>query len=434
MKRWLRLLILAGILAQAAVPAWMLWKRHCILTRGDVYRIAVTIYDPRDLFMGCYVQLSPLRQLPQPLQEIRRRPFLRFYCDHRYAARLEQTVATLPAELVVRHWRGSALAEQLLINGKPAYEAVNEQAPLRQESVWWRIEIPTGVLPAQAAQTLYSFRNWQSGDRLLFSPRTNLLWAAVAHTLQGAQEPLPVPRAAADAYFDRLEQYRYSFSGTLVLPIFTGLPFPCSGSFEEQAAACYAILRKLIHWRATPMFYGDPGEMPAETVLAAARKAFPDCIWFVDTIPDALRGDDGVRLRPETVHTVGLFRSAPEENAAAYVARLKASPDLAQKQTFLTALVDAAVREAGPDADAEALDMLLQCADERSARTWFDRCTSLEEYRALMHALYEAGIRLGGVRGDDVPVLTVPRPVTDAFLLECLDRLGLTAADAAAPL
>ncbi len=119
-----------GLLAQLLVPVWMLLKHHLILTRGEKVTIDVTFYDPRDLFMGHYVQLSTTQNVPQ-LEGVPRN-YLRYYCDQRYAKALDRGVRMGKAELDVRVWRGNALAEALRIDGMPAYtyvEQLKESSP-----------------------------------------------------------------------------------------------------------------------------------------------------------------------------------------------------------------------------------------------------------------------------------------------------------------
>ncbi len=114
-----------GIAAQALVPAWMLLKHHLILTKGEKVTVSVTYYDPRDLFMGHYVQLSVNGKKPDALYGIPQN-YLRYYCDQRYAKALDSGIRNGKAELDVRVWRGSALAEELRIDGMPAYEYVEK--------------------------------------------------------------------------------------------------------------------------------------------------------------------------------------------------------------------------------------------------------------------------------------------------------------------
>ncbi len=115
-----------GMLAQLLVPVGMLLKHHLILTRGEKVTVDVTFYDPRDLFMGHYVQLSIAEDTP-PALEGAPKNYLRYYCDQRYAKAIDVGVRKAKAELDVRVWRGSALAEELRIDGIPAYEYVDKK-------------------------------------------------------------------------------------------------------------------------------------------------------------------------------------------------------------------------------------------------------------------------------------------------------------------
>lgn len=125
-----KLLIALGIALQVAVPAWLIVKRACVLTYGELHLIEVTVQVPRDLWMGHWVRLSPVGPLPEPLDNLPDRKFLRYYCDQRYAKTIETALnkRTLNATLEVRLWRGTALAADLTIKGLPAYAFIDQQA------------------------------------------------------------------------------------------------------------------------------------------------------------------------------------------------------------------------------------------------------------------------------------------------------------------
>lgn len=125
-----KLLIALGIALQVAVPAWLIVKRACVLTYGERHLIEVTVQDPRDLWMGHWVRLSPVGSLPEPLDTLPDRKFLRYYCDQRYALTIEDYLRDRlrVATLDVRLWRGTALAAGLTIKGLPAYAFIDQQA------------------------------------------------------------------------------------------------------------------------------------------------------------------------------------------------------------------------------------------------------------------------------------------------------------------
>lgn len=124
-----KLLIALGIALQMAVPAWLIVKRACVLTYGERHLIEVTVQDPRDLWMGHWVRLSPVGSLPEPLDNLPDRKFLRYYCDQRYAQTIEDYLRDRlrVATLDVRLWRGTALAAGLTIKGIPAYAFIDQQ-------------------------------------------------------------------------------------------------------------------------------------------------------------------------------------------------------------------------------------------------------------------------------------------------------------------
>ncbi len=72
--RWKRFrwpLFVIMVVAQLAVPAWMIHARERVLRHGEVYRIRAEPVDPYDAFRGRYVALAlrgqHVPQLPDPL-------------------------------------------------------------------------------------------------------------------------------------------------------------------------------------------------------------------------------------------------------------------------------------------------------------------------------------------------------------------------------
>lgn len=310
---WKRALLLVGLLAQLAVPVWMLVKHHLILTRGERVTLHVEVYDPRDLFMGHYVQLTA-RTFPPALEGVPKN-YLRYYCDERYARPFEQLVGqrNLEAELDVRVWRGAALAEMLRIEGVPAYDYVNASHPkgkvvkgkavipkkkARKQGTWrfatWKPE----TLVVDLVGRSWDFRDGvfstvaDSRTHLFIPMRDEILWREVAEAL-GVPPPASlrlVTPLEMRAFWNALELPTGYWMGSrlrdelcLVLPVFIGLPegMVCEKPFEEQAKAYYGVLRSRLNNPKDVAFFGAlPNERVSE-VQAALHAAFPESDWVV---------------------------------------------------------------------------------------------------------------------------------------------------------
>ncbi len=298
---WGRSLILLGIVAQLAVPAWMLAKHRLILTRGERVTLSVTVHDPRDLFMGHYVQLGT-DSLPPQLEGVPR-DYLRYYCDQRYALPFERIVrdTRLTAELDVRVWRGAALAEALRIDGVPAYDYVKAnayapepappsapQAPKRwqlttwaPEPILWELldedwELRRRLFPEMLGSTTH----------LHIVPRAEVLWREVAHALRLSPPPTlrPVTPKECEAHWDTLRAIDRPRGGDFVktLPIFAGLPegMPCGKPFAAQAKAYYGVIKgELRH--GSLAFIGAVAPERARAAQAAQLEAFPKSDWIL---------------------------------------------------------------------------------------------------------------------------------------------------------
>ncbi|MCL2678175.1 MAG: GDYXXLXY domain-containing protein [Clostridiales bacterium] len=60
MKKTLLLITVIYFLALFAVPCYMIYDYHDILSTGETYKIRVGAYDPYDPFRGRYVAIRPL--------------------------------------------------------------------------------------------------------------------------------------------------------------------------------------------------------------------------------------------------------------------------------------------------------------------------------------------------------------------------------------
>ncbi len=176
------LFILAGLgmVAQALVPAWMLVKHHLILTQGEKVTIDVTYYDPRDLFMGHYVRLTVDGGLPAILEDVPQN-YLRYYCDQRYAKAIDTEILRKhrEAQLDVRVWRGTALAEELRICGLPAYEYLEKRDTpevIRQQEEEMRIaESRPDFNTIVGLDSGCDYSDYQPHERFLVAGK-NLTW------------------------------------------------------------------------------------------------------------------------------------------------------------------------------------------------------------------------------------------------------------------
>lgn len=466
----------AAILAQAAVPGWMLAKHHLILTRGERVSLPVTIGDPRDLFMGHYARLSVVGDLP-PLLEGVPKGYLRYYCDQRYAKRLDRARVPYRGELTVRVWRGSALAEALTIDGKPAHVFLEQTGVAAREKEDGLLRV---VAFDDVPDLLFEEREdfaAVTGIDPLWDARSIVLpltpedwWRANCGPLPG-DPPMTPPEAARrwDRIF-KLVKY-FDLDMPICFPIFNRLPAGLAESFPERAVAYYKAIREAL-WpfgsRETPLFFvGDAGEMPPRQVLDAMRKVFSEARWLLPaaTLPKELDSDGVVLLldappakdpgapwmlrgpapsgwKPPKGCVGFLERRDPlgdvappvPGEAARLVARLRAMGEEGVTHSALMACVDALFREAVARGDGALADRALLLDDRRTLHALFRQCVSYAEYRALVARLAErerAGRRvlLGGwpavaPLAADPPPPPRSTPCTVRAVLELAEALG----------
>lgn len=442
---WKALIIGIGIAAQLAVPVWMLTKRHLILTRGERVTLRVSLYDPRDLFMGHYVRLSAVT-VPLALEGVPQN-YLRYYCDQRYARPLERLVAAggLTAELDVRVWRGSALAEELRINGIPAYDYMRGNTAQAAATA-----APRPILWEPESPMLWALANdWDRRETVLGSHLTDathlLLRIPDPILLHTLAEPLglTLPATVRPVTPKETEAFRSALNGlrrwlepsvAIALPLFTGLPegIACDKPFAEQAKAYYEGLRELCPdrpWfekRGRRTFYGIPPEDRADEILDALRTAFPEAEWLP---ADPAKGDVPV------LHT---FAAPVTDLTAAQAVALAENPEAAitpeRREAIIAALIAELLRCRESAADPASLDALLDelllCLPERALWKWFEVCPNYDAYRCLLRDLRTAEARglpvfLGGWNAVRDPEGDPPVPPKPRLHTSSADLLGL---------
>lgn len=404
---WKALIIGVGIAAQLAVPVWMLTKRHLILTRGERVTLRVSLYDPRDLFMGHYVRLEAVT-VPLALEGVPQN-YLRYYCDQRYARPLERLVAAggLTAELDVRVWRGNALAEGLRINGIPAYDYVRGNTAQAAATA-----APRPILWEPESPMLWTLaKDWDRRETVLGSHLTDathlLLRIPDPILLHTLAEPLgltlpatvrPVTPKETTTFASGLTDLRFWLEPAvaIALPLFTGLPegIACNKPFAEQAKAYYGSLRELcpdrpwLKKRGRRTFYGIPPEDRADEILNALRTAFPEAEW----LPlDPAKGDAPV------LHT---FAPPASDLSAAEAVALLENPETdirTRSKAIVAALVaELLSRREGTDDPTRLdslLDSLLLRLPEYTLDRWFRDCPDYDAYCRLIRDLREAEAR-----------------------------------------
>ncbi len=427
MRKWGRCLILLGMVAQLAVPGWMILKRHLILTRGEQVTLAVTLYDPRDLFMGHYVRLSA-EQMPPILEDVPTN-YLRYYCDQRYAKKLERSLSgRQAAELDVRVWRGSALAEALRINGMPAYDYVAQVQPTVAEPPRrTRDELRYAVLPDNLPRVVREAISWsffedlrnQDYTHLRISLDEALLWRDVRKRLGLPREGHPIPPREVREREELARRSRSRWSRNTgevrVLPIFRGAPFPCEVPFELVAKAYYEAVKAQIDRQDATGFLleGDFGTADPKAVWQAAQRAYPEAQWLLPRVqvPEGVPAERVILLLPEVPPTppqgvrwmvmehpleklpegcVGWGRridplTLPRsgDDPEALLKALQANPALAQSAEWVENFVDTFV--VLPTSGARRVaDALLMCCPEYTLRAWYDRCDTYADYRELV--------------------------------------------------
>lgn len=262
--------------AQALVPGWLLLKRHLILTQGERIELTVTSYDPRDLFAGKYIRLQ-CNNLPDQLENVPKN-YLRYYCDERDAQHYERELRKRNMTLVVRLWRGSALAEALLVDNIPAHlyiQQIDSSYVTSPTSVGLNLQVAATVTLGGllTKQTIDFFEApFHQGERFIpcfvnFYP----LWNTFLKKMNIARTPADLPHpiwwdrwlsgeALPPEAFEPLvpmEQNRYDTpyfdAATYCHPVFMGLPSSLAATphtYAELAAGYYAILKDKV-WRST---------------------------------------------------------------------------------------------------------------------------------------------------------------------------------------
>ena len=278
-----KLLIALGIALQVAVPAWLIVKRACVLTYGERHLIEVTVQDPRDLWMGHWVRLSPVGSLPEPLDNLPDRKFLRYYCDQRYANAIEDSLRDRlrVATLDVRLWRGTALAAGLTIKGLPAYAFIDQQKAAK---------VPEQPRPrCRFAKPIFPYPLFQQMDSDYISAIADAFNASLTlpidrelldhtlvqkHLLPPERAPFLPPRVleARERDWQRL-QWRYDLYKPTKEPFIVlsplaelGLTFP-----EGLTVACKHLAEHFeVHFLFSP-----PEGVSAKQVQALLAKTFP---------------------------------------------------------------------------------------------------------------------------------------------------------------
>jgi uncharacterized membrane-anchored protein len=333
-KRITLVIALFCCVGQLLVPSWMLVKRHLILTQGERIELAVTIYDPRDLFAGRYVQLN-CTNLPDALKDVKARNYLRYYCDERYAQAFENALRKEEkATLIVRVWHKQALAEALFIDGKPAHDYVLEQRALAIASgegvgcgEMMILCTPKDATEISPSGTPYLKKtNDPTTDKMRLPVLRNAehIWDEVLNRLaiprHAADIPhptwmdlwvsgAPIPKAAFLPVTPFQRQTRRpthaffnwgSINESVMPPIFMGMPqgISTTKSFEEVADTYYAVLLEHYkvsnpharNWDGKYLFSAIPPRdtVHAQAIFSALNKALPEAQWVIFATTHAL--------------------------------------------------------------------------------------------------------------------------------------------------
>ena len=478
MNKPLRLVVLvAAILAQAAVPAWMLIKHHLILTRGEKVVLPVTLGDPRDLFMGHYARLRVARKLPPLLQGIPNN-YLRYYCDQRYAKRLDRLYDDYPGELTVRVWRGAALAETLTIGGMPAYAFIDQNAPAQAADErgdtlrLLAVDASSGFLNEDLEMAEWvAGMDFGRGEEGFVVPCTvEDWWRATQGALPG-DPPMTPPEASARwrAAGDAIR--RCDWDTPMVFPLFSQPPAGVGDVSSGRIEAYYATIRD---WKWSfrtgqrLLFLGDAGAFPPRETLAALRKTLPEARWLLPatTLPEGLDPDAVVLLldappakdpgapwllrgradpnRPlpkgclgtlERIDALDAFAPPVPGEAARLIAQLRKMPGDSATEGFLQTCVLALIREANALGDRALLDRALLLDERCTLRARYERCPTYVAYRALVARLAHREslgkrVLLGGwpavrVAAGDPPPPPVATPQTPQAILALADALRI---------
>ncbi|MGN0890313.1 MAG: hypothetical protein ACI4W7_01525 [Candidatus Spyradenecus sp.] len=294
-----KLLIALGIALQMAVPAWLIVKRACVLTYGERHLIEVTVQDPRDLWMGHWVRLSPVGSLPEPLDNLPDRKFLRYYCDQRYALTIEDYLRDRlrVATLEVRLWRGTALAAGLTIKGLPAYAFIDQQKAA---------QAPKQPRPrCRFAKPFFPYTLFQQIDPNYLSAIADAFNAPITlpidrelldHTLVRKcllpPERAPfLPPKARNARERKWNSIRWDFHllGSDVAPL-VELP-PIADLDPAIPDGLTAVCKLLVEEFKVDFLLSPPASVSAQQVQDTLAKAVPNCTWLLpcaDPLPEGL--------------------------------------------------------------------------------------------------------------------------------------------------
>lgn len=487
MNKTLRLAIFAlALVAQAAVPGWMLVKHHLILTRGERFVLPVTLGDPRDLFMGHYARLRVAEDaLPEALRDVPDN-YLRYYCDQRYARQIDRSVASLRGELTVRLWRGAALAEGLTIEGLPAHDylarAAAGQAPSGApfyEDTLFAIEPFPGALELSSGD-VHGLCGLASPTAIMQGLVVPVGYADYRRYVARAAlrgEPRQTPREARHAWAcarDWAEKQDRWAEGKriLVLP----LPDPPATADYGTAAGAYyqEVEETFVDWsrgRDKLLFYGEPGERAPRTVQSTLAKALPGARWLLpaEQLPEGLDAShvcllldappkrnpgaewflraspgaypeisaEGFQGWVQTVDPFGPLPPPQPGEAAKYAAALREAQSSCERELLCRRLAKALACEAQAQGDADGLERALAHIPLRTLRHYYENtCETYADWRALVAYLAAreragrpvllAGWRAIAPHADDPPPPPVPEPSAKSRaedLLDLADRL-----------
>lgn len=302
MRKLIGLLVALGLAAQAVVPGWMLLHRHLILTRGERVTLSVRFYDPRDLLMGHYVRLQA-NDLPPALQGVPKN-YLRYYCDQRYAKAADaDTFGNPEATLVVRVWRGAALAEALRLDGLPAEtymaRAMVARPKPKPQRKQWRYVLFQEALPrvlCGGGGWAWAFNPKTANATHVRLPVDRAALARLLHLALNDGKSSPLPPREETAICDRMRQAKHTLVAhnlTGVLPLFQGFDFPCDRPLAQQADAYYDVLTRAYGLRpaADIVFEGAAtGPMASPELLNVLLERFPHARLLLhgNTLPEGI--------------------------------------------------------------------------------------------------------------------------------------------------
>ena len=285
-----KLLIALGIALQLALPAWMIAKRACVMAYGERILLRVTVQDPRDLWMGHWVRLSPVDPLLERLENLPNQNFLRYYCDQRYARPLETALSerSLNATLEVRLWHGTALAADLTVEGLPAYafiEQLRTQTPPAEANADNRFAEPVFPLPLfRQIDRDYLTRIASAFNAPLTLPVDREL---LTHELfrkcllAPERRPFLPPRAVEarkDAWSSMLWRYRSASRNSL--PLFA---FPPASDLPLTSAEGFKVVCNFfnVHDGDADLLMSLPEGITAAHLQTRLAKGLPEMCWLL---------------------------------------------------------------------------------------------------------------------------------------------------------